>query len=130
MRFYAIPLVLASFLTSGCSVYMAAKGNNGTDLDEITECKTRGCLIAAGAQPMGAQKDKNGELSSETFRIIKPTGSAARAAMHGVLDLATFGIWEVAGTPIEGYLGKEESIAIKVNYEHDGNTIDSMSIEQ
>jgi hypothetical protein len=130
MRIKVVVLLLTSFLSSGCSVYMAAKGNNGTDLDEVTECKTRGCLIAAGADPIGAKEDEDGHLTSETFKIIKPTGSAARAAMHGVLDLATFGIWEIAGTPIEGYLGKDKSIAIRVNYEEDRNTIESISIEQ
>lgn len=130
MRFYGVFLVLASFLTSGCSVYMAAKGNDGTDLEEVQECKTRGCLIAEGAEPIGAQKDKHGHLISETFKIIKPTGSAARAVMHGVLDVATFGIWEIAGTPIEASLGKEKSTAIKVTYESDGSTIKGISIEQ
>lgn len=46
--------------------------------------------------------------------------------MHGFLDVATFGIWEIAGTPIEGTLNKNEFYSVKVIYQKDGETIKSV----
>jgi hypothetical protein len=37
--------------------------------------------------------------------------------MHGLLDVATLGIWEVAGTPMEGAYDKDKYYAIRVTYE-------------
>jgi hypothetical protein len=113
--FKSISVLCAISILSGCSVFMAAKGNGGTDLEHATKCKTRACLIGSGAQPIeGAHKNESGKLTSEIFKVTEPTGSAARAAMHGVLDLATWGVWELAGTPIEASLGKAESFALVV----------------
>ncbi|HYA76272.1 MAG TPA: hypothetical protein VED83_05120 [Burkholderiaceae bacterium] len=47
----------------------------------------------------------------------KAQGSTGRAVMHGLLDVATLGIWEVAGTPIESSYDKEKYYAIRVTYE-------------
>lgn len=123
-----VTLIITIFL-SGCSVYMAAKGTSGADLAKTSKCKTRACLISSGAKPIeNAQKNNEGQLKSEIFKVSEPTGSAARAVMHGMLDLSTFGVWEIAGTPIEGVLNKQKSVAILVNYEDDGYSIKSMSI--
>ncbi len=43
--------------------------------------------------------------------------------MHGLLDVATLGIWEVAGTPIEGTKNNERFYVYKVQYDHEGNVI-------
>lgn len=41
--------------------------------------------------------------------------------MHGVLDVATWGLWEIVGTPVEGQLGKKETVPIRVYYDKDEN---------
>lgn len=102
---------------------MAAQ-TGGTDVESISACKTRSCLIPKGAQAI--KKVGN----TEFFQVQKPTGSAARAAMHGVLDVATFGIWEIAGTPIETVANKKEIYIIKATYSHDGETINSLQLAQ
>jgi hypothetical protein len=43
--------------------------------------------------------------------------------MHGVLDISTGFLWEVAGTPIESYLGQQEYITVKVTYGPKDNVI-------
>jgi hypothetical protein len=55
--------------------------------------------------------------NTEAFKILKPQGSTGRAVMHGLLDVATLGIWEVAGTPMEGAYDKDKYYAIRVTYE-------------
>lgn len=115
-------------LTS-CSVFMAAN-KKGTSVDQLTDCKTRSCLLTKGAVSLNTKKNKNGTLVEETFQVRKPTGFAARAAMHGALDVATFGIWEVAGTPMEGVMDQSEMYLVKVLYKNDGEEIRAIQLGQ
>lgn len=119
-------IILLSMSLTACSVVMAAKGN-GVNPKDLGNCKTRSCLIAAGAIPIDHTKGKKGRISSENFRATMPTGSAARAAMHGLLDVGTLGLWEVAGTPIEAVKGKKTGYVVAVKYDEDGSTIKHMS---
>ncbi len=104
---------------SSCSVAMAAN-RSGTDVGQVQKARTRGQLIALGAQVIGSDKDADGNLV-ESYRIQKEKGSVARALMHGVLDVSTLGLWEAIGTPIEGSLNKKEYFSIKVLYDKDEN---------
>ncbi len=124
-----VRMLLVTFIclfTSACSVVMASR-NSGVNPKNLTQCKTRTCLIARGATSIDQDANKNGKLISENFRATMPTGSAARAVMHGLLDVSTLGIWEVAGTPIEAIKGKKTGYVISVNYEQDGSTIKHMT---
>jgi hypothetical protein len=38
--------------------------------------------------------------------------SAGRAAFHGAMDVMTLGLWEVVGTPIEGFQGEKRRVTI------------------
>lgn len=124
-----LTIVAAVSLLTGCSVVMAAH-QSGVDVTTLSSCKTRYCLINNGAVPIQSTQNKSGVLTEEVFQAQIPTGSVARAAMHGVLDVATFGIWEVAGTPIEAVKGRKQTYAIKVFYEADGSTIKQMQLMQ
>ena len=116
-------------LLSGCSVFMAAH-KTGVDSEQLGECRTRACIISKGAVPLHAKKDNKGNIIEEAYQVKKPTGSAARAVMHGVLDISTFGLWEIAGTPIEGTMDKNKSYPIKVIYQNDGETIKAIQLNQ
>lgn len=117
---------LAVLSTAACSVIMAANGK-GVDPKELAHCKTRTCLLASGAVSVDQVKNKQGKYVSENFRAEMPTGSVARAAMHGLLDVGTLGIWEVVGTPIEASKGKKTGYVIAVKYEADGMTVKHMA---
>ena len=110
---------ILSFILTSCSVYMAAK-HEGASLEEIQQCKTRSCLIAKGAVPISSEKNEKDELI-EVYKVRAKKGSTARAVMHGLLDVSTLGVWEVAGTPIEGAKGKKKFFAIKVYYDKNEN---------
>jgi hypothetical protein len=43
--------------------------------------------------------------------------SMGRALGHGVMDILTLGIWEIIGTPIEGFAG--EKLTITITYDAD-----------
>jgi hypothetical protein len=100
-------LVLLTFvaLLPSCSVVMASN-KSGIDIDSIQNAHTRTQLIAMGAEPINA--DHENERLVETYKIQKEKGSIARAFMHGLLDLSTCFLWEIAGTPIESSLCQEK----------------------
>ncbi|EKE00885.1 MAG: hypothetical protein ACD_21C00258G0002 [uncultured bacterium] len=119
--------LLCAPLLSGCSVFMAAH-KTGVDAEKLGECRTRACIISKGAVPVHTKKDSKGEITEETYQVKKPTGSAARAVMHGGLDVLTCGLWEVIGTPVEGTLDKDKFYTIKVTYQKDGETVKAVQL--
>ena len=123
-----LTILLSCIWLTACSVVMAAK-SGGIDPKEVSKCQTRACLIAAGATPVDSEKNKYGKRTSESFQANMPTGSAARAAMHGILDVSTLGLWEVAGTPIEGVKGKKTKYVIVAQYSADGSTVKHLSYQ-
>ncbi len=106
---YLFPVLL---LVGGCSVYMAAS-KEGVDVETLNQCKTRACLIGDGAKPL---KVANLPHNTEVFKVLKHHGSTTRAVMNGLLDVATLGVWEVAGTPIEGSFDRNKYYLIQVVY--------------
>lgn len=55
----------------------------------------------------------------ETYRAMarKSGLNYSRAAGHGVLDVVTLGVWEVAGTPVEGAISNNRGyITARVTY--------------
>lgn len=114
---FALLAVSACYLSS-CSVAMAAK-KEGTDVSKLQQCKTRGQVIAQGGRVVSSERLPNGDLV-EVYLLKKERGSTGRAVMHGLLDVSTLGIWEVFGTPMEGYNSKE-FFSIKVIYDRQEN---------
>ena len=110
--------VLAAATLSSCSVAMAAK-KSGTDVSTMQASRTRGQVVATGAQLVSSAKDASGNLI-EIYKVQEPKGSIARAFMHGFLDISTGGLWEAVGTPIEGSYEKK-FYSIKVTYDQDEN---------
>lgn len=122
-----ILLSLFSISIAACSVVMAAKDDGGVEPKSLSKCKDRNCLISNRATPISHKSSKKNVMTSEVFRANMPTGSAARAAMHGLLDVSTVGLWEVVGTPIEAVKNKKKSYVVDVAYANDGQTIKRMS---
>lgn len=126
-KIFNLLLVLSCLPLASCSVYMASQ-QKGASADEIANCKTRTCLLNKGAVTITQQTNKAGTVTEETMQVQKPTGSAARAVMHGALDVATLGVWEVAGTPVEGVLNKPDKYGIKVHYRSNGEDIQRIEL--
>lgn len=62
--------------------------------------------------------EKNGKYI-ETYRAKagKSGFNYVRAAGHGALDVLTLGLWEVAGTPVEGAISNNRGyITARVTY--------------
>ena len=107
-------------LLSGCSVYKAANVE-GERPSKILACYERLCYDGLRDTEI-VREDENGLLI--TFRTLKHAGSAVRALGHGVADVFTLGLWEFAGTPIEGALKDEDWYVYQVRYSPDGKNED------
>lgn len=108
--FIAITPILAS-----CSVIMAAK-KDGTTIEKVQSCRNRSQFLALGGTVVHSERTVESELI-ETYQFKKEQGSAARALMHGVLDVSTLGLWEVIGTPVEVCMSDKTCFSIKVYYD-------------
>lgn len=114
-----VSVISLLLVMSGCSVGMAAR-TGGVKAEEVTQCQTRQCFLAQDTIELVEARDlPNGE-KMEIYRFQLKRGSAGRAAMHGLLDVATLGIWEVAGTPIEASKNKKY-LVITAKYRADGS---------
>jgi hypothetical protein len=102
-------------LFSSCSVVMAAN-RRGTNIDNVQKARTRGEMISQGAQVISSERLPCGTLI-EVYQFKKESGSAARAFMHGLLDVSTCGIWEVVGTPMEACLTNNEYYTFRVYFD-------------
>lgn len=112
--------ILSMGLFTSCSVVMAAK-KEGTSISKIQRCNTRFHMVSLGGVLINSEKSDDGLI--EVYRFKKEKGSTSKAVMHGLLDVSTFGLWEVIGTPIE--LNKtDEFFTLKVVYDSDENIKD------
>ncbi|MES2684374.1 MAG: hypothetical protein V4650_12725 [Pseudomonadota bacterium] len=120
-------LLALSLSLTGCAVSRAAN-KEGVDIDDVLACQTRTCLVARGAEPLPGLKFDEANIGA--YRVRKATGSTLRAVAHGILDLTTFGLWEIIGTPLEGALNRTQYYGLKVAFAADGETISRMQVAE
>ena len=107
---------------ASCAVVKAGK-SGGTDMKDFLQSETRGTVLSHdGVEILQTERDENGVITSEDYFVQKKKGSIFRAIMHGVLDLATLGAWEIIGTPVEMSKEGKEGVPVKVFYTEDGKT--------
>jgi hypothetical protein len=110
-------VLIALVNITGCSVYKAAS-NDGVAVSDIEDCKQRGCLLSAGMDIVDRKEEPNGDYVEISKAVARKSGlNYARAAGHGVLDVMTLGLWEIAGTPVEGAISNNRGyIVAKATY--------------
>ncbi|HEX8873741.1 MAG TPA: hypothetical protein VF780_03860 [Nitrosospira sp.] len=87
----------------------------------------RNALLAEFGAP-AVTEVRNGR-QQEVFRFVQGYSTAARtgrALLHGVADVATFGLWEVVGTPAEVVFSGDE-MAYHVTYDKD-DIVDQVTV--
>jgi hypothetical protein len=108
---------------SGCAVYMAANQPEKKDVGVLKPGTPRNALIAEfGAPVQTSTKDGN---KSDIFTFTQGYSGlerGGRAVLHGAADVFTLGLWEVIGTPIEGYANGTK-ISIEVLYDRDDRVL-------
>ena len=100
---WAMALVAAYVLVActGCAVYLAGKGQPGTNLEALgvgtSEQEVERQLgTPSSIEPLGAGK----RLSRYRIELAKQP-NYARSAVHILLDLVTYGIWELPASIYE-----------------------------
>jgi hypothetical protein len=100
---WAMALVAAYVLAAhtGCAVYLAGKGHPGTNLETLgvgtSEQEVERQLgTPSSSEPLGAGK----RLSRYRVELTKQP-NYARSVVHILLDLVTYGIWELPGSIYE-----------------------------
>lgn len=105
-------ILMFAGLLPGCAVYRAAQ-NEGVSVNDIRQCTSDTCFMAKGMQVMDKKSLGHGQYLVVYRGQMKKSGATyLRAAGHGALDVATAGLWEIAGTPIEGALSNNRGFII------------------
>jgi hypothetical protein len=102
----------AMVLLSGCSVGMAVSGKPDPNLGAVHVGATRGEVELQLGPPIETATTGDDQRTDIYEYETGNEPSPGRAIGHGVLDVLTFGLWEVAGTPIEGFQGQAHRITI------------------
>ena len=102
-------------LLSGCSVGMALSGKQQPELGVVRVGATRGEIeLQMGAPVQTLQESANSRIDVYEYEIGNQP-SAGRAVGHAVMDVLTWGLWEVVGAPIEAFQG--DKMYLQVTYD-------------
>lgn len=102
--FLAIPL-------SSCSVFMAASSNENPDLS-VLKAGTPRKRVEQVFTNIIEEGGSRGERRVTYQFYTEDDASIGRAAVYGVLDIATLGLAEIATTPIEALQGKKHLVTV------------------
>ena len=104
-------IILSCLFMAGCSVGMAMSGKKEPQLGVVRTGATRGEVELQLGHPVEAHEENGRRVDIYEYEIGNEP-SAGRAIGHGVMDVLTLGLWEVAGTPIEGMQGEKMRLAV------------------
>jgi len=109
-------MIVAVFL-SGCSVRQASTIKRKHDPQTLAFGQDRAFVISQLAQPEETRTVNNETI--DVYRMSKnsPGWGYTRAAGYGVANVATFGLWELIGTPLEEFVQSDQLVTI--NYDQD-----------
>ena len=119
--FFVAVLALGMAACVGPASKKASK-QSGVTPSEIGKCDTRSCFVGLldyGGQILLSRQQADGSLE-EIYQVQRQKGSTLRSFVHGVLSVATLGIWNVVGYPIEGFMSSKDHIVFRVDYDAEG----------
>lgn len=125
----ALGLVVFALLVSGCSVYMAATQPGKKDLGVLAAGTPRTAVMAELGAPIDSRAVGPSRVDIYKFRQgYHGAWKGARAVAHGAADVATLGLWEVVGTPIEGVANGTE-MTVEVAYDANDRVVTTRAIQ-
>jgi hypothetical protein len=114
----AVPLL---FATSGCAVIKATRQPPKKDVGVLCPGVPRTHVIAELGAPVWSQERDGTATDVFAFKQGYSRGAkASRALLHGAADVATWGLWEVVGTPAET-LANGTDVKVEVRYDPNQN---------
>jgi len=107
----------------GCSVGMALSGKPDPNLGAVKEKARRGEVeLNLGGPPIRTMSLPNGKLLCVYKYSTGDTPSPGRAIFHVFMDVFTLGLWEIIGTPVEGFTGNTHYVSI--TYDDDDRVVE------
>ena len=104
--------LMVSLSLTGCSVGMAMSGKPDPNLGVLEIGQNRDIVLLNIGQPTRTSATENGR--TDVFELERGNEqSVGRAAGHAAMDVLTFGLWELVGTPIEGFTGDKITLSIE-----------------
>ena len=113
MRIVRTTLLIISVLltAASCSVGMAMSGKPDPNTGALHVGQSRDEVLLHLGQPTEtfATEDRR----TDVYRLERGNQqSPGRAIGHAVMDLLTLGLWEIIGTPVEGFAGEKFTLSI------------------
>ena len=118
MRVAISSLVLTSLWLTGCSVLMAMDGGEEYDFSLLKEGTSREAILASFGSPKSSEAAEDGKIVDTYVLEEGDKSKPGIAAAHLAMDLATLGIWEIAGTAFE--LNEGRDVTYEITYNPDG----------
>ncbi len=116
-RLASATLLACCLTTSGCAVMKATEQPSKKDAKVLDAGTPRTHLIAEVGAPVWTDQREGRTVDVFKFTQGYSKGEkAGRALVHGAADVATFGLWEVAGVPLETIANGEE-VQLEVRYD-------------
>jgi len=111
-------LPVAGLSVSGCAVNKAMNQPDKKDVSVLDRGTPRYEVIGELGMPVDTQLSDDGKkIDVYSFTQGYSKGAkAARAFGHGVMDVATLGLWEVIGTPTEA-IASGDKVVVRVFYD-------------
>lgn len=108
----AIVALLLLPLLVGCSVGMAMSGKKEPNLTVCQPGVDRGTVELQLGSPTSIATQPNGNTVAVYEYELGNEPSVGRAAFHGTMDVLTLGLWELIGTPVEGFAGDKKAVMV------------------
>ena len=119
---FIIGLLMAAMTACAGPASRKASKQSGATEKEIGKCETRSCFVGLldyGGEILLSRQQPDGSLE-EIYQVQRRKGSTIRSFTHGVLSVATLGIWNIVGSPIEGFMSSTDFIVFRVDYDPSG----------
>jgi hypothetical protein len=116
-------LALIAGSLAGCSVYMAANQPDKKDMGILKPGTPRSAVLAELGTPVETVTRSGAKVDVFTFvQGYSGLEKGGRAVLHGAADVLTLGLWEVVGTPIEGYANGTK-VSVEINYDREDRVV-------
>lgn len=130
LRARVLAALLALSVLPACSVYMAASGEEKRDLGILAPGTTRDAILAEFGTPTATEKTEAEHYDIFRFVQGRSTGSnVGRAVFYGAAAVLTLGLSEVVTTPVEGAVGDQGEIRLRVDYGPDGRLTEARVLD-
>jgi len=107
-----------SLTITACSVHSAMNQPNKKDTSVFHRGTPRFEVIGEIGEPVDTQKNNDGTIT-DTYSFIQGYSKgvkAGRALGHGLMDVATLGLWEIIGSTTEA-IASGDKVVVRVKYD-------------